>query len=88
MFIVEKHDYDEYILNKQASFFVDSGGYIIITSANQKKVALHRLIKGLEVGDGKVGRHRVEGAFGLLDLRKRVLRTGNHARYIYLRYPL
>ena len=57
---------------------MDTGGYIN-TVSDYPEIGLHRLVLGLVKGDNKVGRHRVDGDFGKLDNRKRVLRKGNHA---------
>jgi hypothetical protein len=76
-FLMELDDYNEHVKDMQVSF-KQSDGYINIAS-DYPEIGLHRLVLGLKKGDFKVGCHKVEGEFGKLDNRKRVLRPSNHA---------
>ena len=71
VFLVEREFYDNIIFCKQYSFTLDGFGYVGIQT-NDDKMGLHCAVLGLTVGDGKVGRHRVDGSHGKLDNRKRV----------------
>lgn len=77
MFVVELEYYNKHFLDQEVTF-QHFRGYIVVTKQGIRSVGLHRLVLGLEKGDGKTGRHRVDGIDGKRDNRLRVLRQGNH----------
>lgn len=68
-FLMERDDYARHLQNKGVGFYIHSGGYIYM---KRPKIALHRVILGLRVGDHDI--HGCHGPGGKLDNRKRVLR--------------
>jgi hypothetical protein len=89
MFIIERSCFNEHILNQEVSLAL-TRGWVNITKDDFPNNGIHRLVLGLKTGDFKVGRHRVSGEDGkrgkliqknsnIVDNRKRVLRSGNHA---------